>query len=95
LGAARREDEREQAVVFRVFRVQAPPRGRARCPGRRVGRRDEARQRKVRHAAARREPKRFTRRVRSAPRKVRQGAQVRSISHWSPYDRVGVVDADP
>ena len=21
--------------------------------------------------------------------------QVRSISHWSPYDRVGVVNADP
>ena len=21
--------------------------------------------------------------------------QVRSISHWFPYDRVGVVDADP
>ena len=23
------------------------------------------------------------------------GTQVRSISHWSPYDRVGVVNADP
>jgi amino acid permease len=23
------------------------------------------------------------------------GSQVRSISHWSPYDRVGVVNADP
>ena len=22
-------------------------------------------------------------------------SQVRSISNWSPYDRVGVVDADP
>ena len=23
------------------------------------------------------------------------GSHVRSISHWSPYDRVGVVNADP
>ena len=26
---------------------------------------------------------------------TRRGAQVRSISHWFPYDRVGVVNADP
>ena len=26
---------------------------------------------------------------------TRRGAQVRSISHWFPYDPVGVVNADP
>ena len=25
---------------------------------------------------------------------LRKTSQVRSISHWSPYDRVGVVNAD-
>ena len=28
-------------------------------------------------------------------RDARRVAEVRSISHWSPYDRVGVVNADP
>jgi len=28
------------------------------------------------------------------PELLRQ-TQARSISHWSPYDRVGVVNADP
>jgi hypothetical protein len=26
---------------------------------------------------------------------IHRTPQVRSISHWSPYDRVGVVNADP
>jgi hypothetical protein len=43
-------------------------------------------------------PEAYTREKRiwvAQQRRLASDGQVRSISHWSPYDRVGVVNADP